>query len=161
MKKLLSVAILFLILCTLGHAQKEVFDRKMYYQALSSDDLTLVDAQLLICKSLKGKNGYEAAMLMRKAGLVGAVTQKFSFFKNGSKMMDEAILANIGAINTELRYLRLMVQEQAPRILGYRDNLKSDASHLKLNYKELPSETLYALRGYCKKSDILSINDFK
>lgn len=140
------------------HAQEDL-DRKDYYKALSSDDVKVVDAAVAKVKTNKALKGFEGALWMRKAGLAGPVNQKFSFFKKGASLMDEAI--NADAKNTELKFLRFMVQEQAPWILNYRDHLKSDAQDIKKNYKTLSKETLYALKGYCTKSDILKVSDFK
>lgn len=134
-------------------------DRVAFYKALSSEEIVLLDAQLNSFKNNKSLKGYEAALLMRKAGLVSAISQKYSLFKNGSKQLEESI--KLQPANTELRFLRLMIQEQAPRILNYRGSIEEDVQIVIKGYKDFPKETQHAIVGYCKKSTELNIKDLK
>ena len=154
----LTVLVIFLININCLWSQIEL-DRKSYYKALSSDDLLAVDAAITKTKAHASFRGFEGALWMRKAGLASSISQKYSFFKKGATMMDEALTAD--SKNTELKFLRFMVQEQAPRLLNYRSHLEDDAKDIKMNYKSLPKETLIALKGYCNKSEILKTTDFK
>ncbi|TAH25506.1 MAG: hypothetical protein EAZ07_06905 [Cytophagales bacterium] len=135
------------------------FDRKSYYKYLGSEDVQGIIAQINLLKSDATNKGFVAALKMKKAGLSGGVFEKLSLFREGSTELDSEIEAHPS--HTELRLLRLMVQEQAPRILNYNDDIATDAKNIKTNYKLLPSETLKVLLKYCNKSKALKVSDFQ
>jgi hypothetical protein len=56
--------------------------------------------------------------------------------------------------------MRLMIQEHAPSILGYKGNLQSDKEYIRKNFKALPFEVQQAILDYSKKSVILKPEDF-
>ena len=153
----LMVAII-MVLSIVIQAQQGL-DRTAFYKALSSEELLLIDAQMNSFKNNKSLKGYEAALLMRKAGLVSGINQKYSLFKSGAKQLDESI--KLKPADTELRFLRLMIQEQAPRILNYRSNLEEDVKIVTNGFKDLPKETQHAIVGYCKNSSELNVKDLK
>ena len=82
--------------------------------------------------SLENKNHKES--LHRNAYLGAAKTlvaeceimpwSKYSYFKEGTRLIDAAIKA--APLNAEFRYLRLMVQLNAPSFLDYNNELKED-----------------------------------
>ena len=149
---------IILLIQSLATAQTAI-DRKSYYKTLSGEDLAAIDAQIAVCKKHKDGKGYEAALVMRKAGVVSGIGQKYTLFKDGSKAMEAAIKAEPN--NTELRFLRLMIQEQAPSLLGYSSKIDEDSKMVIKNFKDLPTETQHAVAGYSKKSKVLSAKDVK
>ncbi|HRN48706.1 MAG TPA: hypothetical protein PKW69_11790, partial [Niabella sp.] len=57
--------------------------------------------------------------------------------------------------NTEFRFLRLMVQEHAPKNLGYNKNIMQDAQLIKTNYKSLSAAMQTQISDYSKNSKAL------
>jgi len=53
-----------------------------------------------------------------------------------------------------------MVQEHAPGILGYKDDLKKDSAYIRQSYKKLPAEVQRAIADYSKTSKVLNPGDF-
>lgn len=53
-------------------------------------------------------------------------TTKWQYFSEGRDMIEEAIKIESG--NIELRYIRLLVQLNAPAMLGYQGNIDADVS---------------------------------
>jgi hypothetical protein len=55
--------------------------------------MELVNDQQAIVKAsnMTGKQGFEGALLMKKAGLIGKGGEKLSLFKSGHKLLDDAI----------------------------------------------------------------------
>ncbi len=149
---------ILLLIHTFTTAQTSL-DRKSYYKTLSSEDIVALDAQIAACKKSNDYKGHEAALVMRKAGVVSGIGQKYTLFKDGSKAMEAAIKAQPN--NPELRFLRLMIQEQAPSLLGYSSNIEEDSKMVIKNFKDLPTETQYAVAGYSKKSKVLPAKDVK
>lgn len=156
-KKLIANSLLFIFLLTAfcASAQNSI-DKKAYYNAFSSANLGLIDGQLNVIKSISGtdKEAFEGAMLMRKAGTLSVPTKKLSLFKQGHKKLESAIAHN--SSNPEYRFLRLMVQENAPRSLGYYKNIEQDSKFINNNYKSLPQSTQQVLVNYSKKSKALA-----
>jgi len=69
------------------------------------------------------RTGYEGALLMRKAGLVSGPFNKLATFRTGRARLEKAL--DNGKLNPELHFLRLIIQEHAPRILNYKGNLRA------------------------------------
>ncbi len=58
--------------------------------------------------------------------------KKMSYFKEGKHLMEMAIKA--APDNVELRLMRLMTQENIPRLLGYHQHIEEDRKFLKKAY---------------------------
>jgi len=139
---------------------QQSFDRASFYDAMQSTDANVIDAQLKIVDAslLKEKSAYDGALLMRKAGLAKGGADKLSLFKSGHKKLEAAIKKNNN--DAELRFLRLMIQEHAPGILGYKNDLHQDADLIKKYYKDLPEIVQQAIGNYSRQSKILKLADF-
>jgi hypothetical protein len=82
-------------------------------------------------------SGYRGAYSMIMAKHVFNPISKLKWFNSGKHILEEAITA--APNDTELRYLRLSVQINAPGILNYSDNIKADSQHLITNFDNLKS----------------------
>lgn len=60
--------------------------------------------------------------------------KKMSHFKNGKKMLEMALKAD--PKNIELRLMRLMAQENMPKILGYHHSIDEDRNMILKEYKK-------------------------
>jgi|GEM_PF-2280348 len=69
--------------------------------------------------------GYLGTATAMYAACAENVIEKFSFFNEGTSLLDQAV--NQDPTNPEIRFLRLSVQEKAPRMLNYNNNLEQDA----------------------------------
>ena len=92
---------------------------------------------------------------MKKAGLVTKAKEKLSLFKSG-RLKLEASIKNDNK-NTEFYFLRLIIQEHAPKMVNYRNELESDGLFIRTNYKMLPQVVQQAIFEYSKKSKILKL----
>lgn len=141
-----------------GFAQQT--DRKSFYAALSSADLATINQELAVV----GKGdptvqlAFEGALMMKKAGLLKGPGKKLQEFKAGKEKLETALQDDPN--NTEFRFLRLMIQENAPKILGYYKDLEQDHEHLRKNFKSLSSPVQQTVLNYTKKSKILKSTDF-
>jgi hypothetical protein len=137
------------------------FDKSLFYKAIALEDVDRVDEQLNILKSssITGKEAFEGTLLMKKAGLVHNPKKKLSLFKSGHQDLEKAI--NKDRDNAEFRFLRLLIQENAPGILNYNDDLKKDSEYIRKSFKSLSPVVQDAIRDYSKKSKILNPSDFK
>ena len=127
-----------------------LLDKEKLYSAMSSDDLKMVDAELKRIESSGDveAEAFEGALLMKKAGLIKGAKQKLDVFKEGHKKLESAIKADTA--HAEFRFLRLMIQENAPKILGYHKELETDQSLLKSKFNLLILYvSIWLLFKYC------------
>lgn len=131
------------------------FDRKHFYEAMRLDNKDLVLAQLEVLDKAPEniRKPFEGAMLMKKAGLGANPAKKLSEFKKGHTALEAAIKTNPD--NAEYRFLRLMIQEHAPGVLGYNNDMQADGEYIKKSYKSLPGDVQQAITDYSKKSKVL------
>jgi|SRR6185503_6527072 len=142
-----------------GPAKAEImiqkFDKAEFYDAMASGDLTAIDKELDV---VKGKDGYEGALLMRKAGLVKKPKDKLSFFKAGRIKLETALLADNE--NIEFHFLRLTIEEHAPKIVRYHKDIEKDKELVIKNFKNLSPAVQHAILDYCKNSKVLHKEEF-
>jgi hypothetical protein len=155
-KPLISLFFLFSVIAVKANMPvTTVFDKSAFYNAMASDDMEIVNSQLAVIKaaSFSEKDAYEGALLMKKAGLVAKAGEKISLFKAGRVKLEAAIKKDKG--NAEFSFLRLIIQEHAPKIVEYRDNIDTDVSTIRSNFKTLAPVVQRAINDYTKKSKVL------
>jgi hypothetical protein len=149
--------LLFLFTCLMvcGVNANQGFDKSGFYNAMSSVKINEINAQLNIIKGLSmvEKEAYEGALLMKKAGLVSNAKEKLSLFKSGRSKLESAISKNLD--NTEYRFLRVVIQEHAPKIVKYKNELEEDAKLIRNNFKSLTAFLQQVINDYSKKSTVL------
>lgn len=155
--------LLFVFILALGVAEYSAqakiliqkFDKSAFYDAMASGNITAIDNELDV---VKGKEGYEGALLMRKAGLVKRPKEKLAFFKAGRIKLETALLADNE--NTEFHFLRLAIEEHAPKIVKYRKDIEKDKDLVIKNFKNLSPAVQHAILDYCKNSKVLHKEEF-
>jgi hypothetical protein len=132
-------------------------NRTAFYTAIESNDQTLVDAQISELKLAPSnfKNAFLGAMIMKRAGIGGNPFYKLWLFKKGHELLEDAIKEDPN--NTEFRFLRLMIQENAPGFLGYNDSEDTDSESIRKAYKSLPENLQKAISDYNKTSKVLKL----
>lgn len=88
-------------------------------------------------------SGYKAAAQIMEAKI--AKKNRKALVKNGATSLESIIKNNPN--NIELRLIRLSVQENIPKIVGYRGSIKDDKAFLIDNY----SKQNATLKSYVKK----------
>ncbi|MEC5156718.1 hypothetical protein [Chryseobacterium sp. MP_3.2] len=66
--------------------------------------------------------------------------KKMSYFNEGKKNLDNAIIKD--PKNAEIRLLRLITQEKAPKLLGYSKNISEDKRIITSEYTKIEDEAL-------------------
>lgn len=128
---------------------------KSVYDALSSKKLDQIEKQL---KSLSGSDkredkAYTGTLLMTKAGIIKGPAKKLKTFKQGRELLENAIAQDKD--NGEYRFLRLMIQENAPDILGYNKEIEEDVAIVQKTYADLHKEVKAAIQDYSNQSKAL------
>ena len=138
----------------------QTIDKAAFYAVLKTGNVDDINNELatITGESFKEKQAYEGALLMRKAGLLKKPKDKLTVFKEGATKL-EAAISNDNE-NVEYRFLRLIIQEHAPKILKYNKQIDSDSELIKSNYKTLQPAVQQALIDYAKTSEKLHPQDF-
>ena len=131
------------------------FDKPTFYNIMKFDDTLKINKELIILKSvpIKEKEVYEGALLMKKAGIMSNLKTKLKEFKIGRTKLEEAILKD--STNTEYHFLRLMIQEHAPKILNYNADIEKDNIYIRKNFKKVCKELKEIMMDYSKQSKSL------
>jgi hypothetical protein len=152
--------VLVLAFNTLAFSQSGI-NKENFYEVMSGDNLEQVNKEITVVSKASGpdKEAYLGALTMKKAGLVSGAGKKLKTFKAGHKQLEASISQDKD--NAEYRFLRLMIQEHAPGILGYKDEIQSDSDYIRKSFKTLPEPVKQAILDYSKKkSKALSEKDF-
>ena len=136
------------------------FDKKTFYEILKSGSAAQIDSQLSMLdnSSLTEKEAYEGALLMKKAGLVQKPKEKINFFRAGRIKLEKALLSD--GDNAEYHFLRLIIQEHAPKIVKYKDQLEQDSRFIKKYFRNLSPLVQERIMDYGKTSGVLHTQDF-
>ena len=98
---------------------------------------------------------YKGAVSTLKAKFAKARSDKKEFFKEGISLIESAVKAD--GSNIEIRYIRMSVQENTPRFLGYHKNIDEDKEFILKNYKTISSTELKELvKDFVLKSENFS-----
>jgi len=154
-----SVIISLLLFFALGHgnSQQRDLNKSLFYTVLKSGTLQQINEQLNILKASAGseKEAYEGVLLMKKSGLSAKAKDKLNLFQSGRSKLESSILKNRN--NIEYRFLRLIIQEHAPRVVKYRNELEADSKVIHTNFKSLSPFLQQQIIDYGKSSKILKL----
>lgn len=138
MKNML-IALAFLV-SFVGNAQDLNEVRKKYPLAQDNKEIAqeLNDKFEQVESSNPTINAYKGAVLTLIADFEKKKVEKLRLFKEGKKLLDDAIQTN--AANIEMRMIRLGVQENTPKILGYHKEMNEDKEFILRNYQATTSK---------------------
>lgn len=162
MKIRIAIALLFILSCMVvqGENLLQKFDKSAFYAAMASGNIQEINNEIDIVKSasIDEKEGYEGALLMRKAGLKTIPAERLKLFKAGRIKLETALLNDNK--NAEFHFLRFAIQEHAPKIVKYRNELETDKQFIQKSFKSLSPVVQHAIIDYTKNSKILHPQDF-
>lgn len=146
--------------CNYENDTLNTLSKKEIYDALSGNSLEQIDNIILeLDKDTPPLlvNAYKGALNMKKAAFLNSLTQKLNTFNQGKALLETEITKL--PLNVELRFLRLIIQENAPALLKYNSNLQEDKQIILLGYKKSDEELKTIINNYSKKSKILTPDD--
>ena len=162
MKLRIMFSLLFIVFGLSVHSEIlfQKFDKSAFYAVIKAGKMNAINNELSELQSASGKEkeAYEGTLLMRKAGLVTIPAQKLKLFKSG-RIKLETVLAK-DSTNAEYRFLRLIIQENAPNVVKYRSNLLTDKAYIQKSFKTLSPVIQQAIIDYSKNSKVLQPQDF-
>jgi hypothetical protein len=136
------------------------FDKPAFYSILKSGKIAEVNEELTLLATLgiAEKEAYTGVLLMKKAGLVKLPPERLKLFKKGRLKLETAILNDND--NGEYHFLRLAIQERAPKIVKYSNDEETDKMVIKRTFKRLSPAVQQAIVDYSKTSKIIGPQDF-
>jgi hypothetical protein len=146
--KTLCLLICLLIVATVGYSQK--MDKAAFYAAMTSGSKEDIEKELAILTD--NEQAYAGALIIRKAGLPKA-KERLKLFKEGKAKLETA-LAN-EPDNAEYHFLRLSIQEHAPKIVKYTGDLQADKAFVIKHFDKLSLVVQRAVKEYSKQSTVL------
>lgn len=135
--------ITFLLIGCICTSQDLTQIRSQYPKAQKSEELTIQLDQTLDQASSNSDPilmAYKGAVKTLMADFAKKVKDKKDYFKQGVELLESALNSN--PQNIEIRYLRLSVQEHAPKFLKYHDNIIEDKAIILGNYSSISPKSL-------------------
>lgn len=143
MKKIFFIGILFFAATSFAKVPSLGAIRTLYQKA-PYDENSCKELVSILSPFTEKNNplylGYKASGTMMMAKHVMNPFSKFSYFKNGKKMLELAIATD--RQNIELRYLRFEAQTHIPFFLGYKEDIEDDKKFLLNSFDKITDKTL-------------------
>lgn len=136
--------------------------RGTFFSAFSSGSVEKIDAAIAVCEKNADAmaTAYRGALLMRKADLIRkGPGEKLKLFKEGHAELENLISAQPD--NIELRFIRLCIQEKAPKVVRYRGQIQEDKALLIEHFSSLPQDVRNYVRDFAKTSEVLTLDELK
>jgi hypothetical protein len=133
-----------------------------FYKAFGSDSLPAIDQaleQLTHQKQTGSTCAYTGGLKMKKSGYLQGAAKKISVFKEGRALLEKAIAQ--APNNAEFRFIRLTIQENAPKILKYNKNIAEDKAIILAGYRKMDSKTRAYIKDYANQSALLTSAELK
>ncbi|MPS74266.1 MAG: hypothetical protein E2590_14120 [Chryseobacterium sp.] len=99
-------------------------------------------------------SAYKAAAKILEAKITSGIGKKKALVKTGALSLEEIIRNNPN--NSELRVIRMSVQENIPKVVGYSKNLKEDKAFLISNYNKQNEELKNYIKEFASQSKTFS-----
>lgn len=102
-------------------------------------------------------SAYKASAKILEAKITSGISKKKALVKTGATNLEEIIKNNPN--NAELRVIRMSVQENVPKIVGYSKNLKEDKAFLISNYSKQNAGLKDYIKDFASQSKTFSDKD--
>lgn len=153
---------LFLLLLMQFSSLPDQHDRGSFYAVLTSESRTEVEQLIQQYEQLAKSpllNAYIGTLYLRLASLPATPGERIQYFRQGKTLLDREI--EIHDTFVEMRFLRLMFQENSPGILKYKDDMEADKAVIVTYFHEVDEALKLLIRKYAESSEVLNIHDFE
>jgi len=104
--------------------------------------------------------GYKGAGIALKGRYTKKIKNKKLFFIEGVTLVEYALKK--APKNIELRFIRLGIQENTPKLLKYKGKIEEDKNYILSHYKSVKSSNLKKhIKGYVLQSKSFSVEEKK
>lgn len=112
----------------------------------------LMSKKLDIDENLKIAYYGASETMMAKHG--GSISERVALFKSGKGYIEIAIKNSPS--NVEIRLVRLMIQHNAPSILGYHSNIEEDKAFIIKHFQSVPTDLKNYMKKIARDTDVFS-----
>lgn len=102
-------------------------------------------------------SAYKSASKILEAKVTTEKNKRKSFVKSGANSLETIIASNPN--NAELRVIRMSVQENLPKIVGYNKNLKEDKTFLINNYSKQNGDLKSYIKQFAGQSKTMTASE--
>ena len=102
-------------------------------------------------------SAYKSASKILEAKVTTEKNKRKSFVKSGATGLEKIIATNPN--NAELRVIRMSVQENLPKIIGYSKNLKEDKTFLINNYGKQTQDLKNYIKQFAGQSKTMTASE--
>ncbi|WP_378187699.1 hypothetical protein ACE939_04935 [Aquimarina sp. W85] len=139
------------------HVPNELKTIRDAYRTIDTDQATIDNFHNLTLETMPTSKpvylGYHGAALALKASIAGSIKDKLTFFTKGKNLIEKAIEQDPN--NIELRMIRLSIQSNVPKIVGYRGSIEEDKAYIKNNLSKVTDAGLAKLlTGFIENSGV-------
>ncbi|SHI61248.1 hypothetical protein [Pseudozobellia thermophila] len=149
-------ALFFLSVCLIGtYSSVDLEKIRKAYQRVEGNETSIKD----LYETLEPVKKQDRALLVAYKGAATTMMAKFAkgikdkrtFFNEGKELLEFSV--NAEPSNVEIRCIRLSVQENAPKILGYTKNIDEDRTYIIKNYNAMEDRGAKAfVKGFVSRS---------
>lgn len=138
---------------------------KILQEAFKHASESKVKAQTFYDEAQKLEEGSEQKQVFLGAALVTlakfekGLKHKMDLTKQGAEMLEAGIAKD--PQNVAYRLVRLIIQENVPKIVGYRKDIETDKAFIKTHFSEQSEDLKAWIRDYAKSSDSFEAEDFQ
>lgn len=101
---------------------------------------------------------YKGAVSTLKAKYAQGLRNKKDFFKSGAELIEYAVATQ--PKNIEIRCIRLGVQENSPKVVGYKENIEEDKGFLLYYFEDVSSEEIREfVKNYALQSSVFDASE--
>ncbi|MFS4493059.1 hypothetical protein [Maribacter sp. 2308TA10-17] len=149
---------LFLVVSTFCSSQ-ELKELRLDYPKANLDEVVTDELHEKLSAVSKEDDktlvAFRGAVTTLKAKFAKGFKDKKTYFKEGALLLEYAVEQESN--NIEIRCLRLGVQENAPRIVGYKKNIEEDKQFILDHYKSYTdADVRKFVKGYVLLSDVFT-----
>lgn len=134
------------------------FSKTEFYKILedgSTVQLVEFEKKLNSLSTNETQQAYLGTLNMKLSESQKTPAEKVKLFKTGKAQLEKSISSD--SKNVEYRFLRLIIQENAPKVLKYNLQIKEDSDLISSNLKTVNSELKSIIQDYSKTSKNLKI----
>ena len=102
--------------------------RNTYHSVDTEEELTAFLDVLNACDNAD-KTPFYASAVMQQAQFTFWVNKKYEYFAEGKEILENYIQQHPSSLDA--RYIRLLIQNETPAMLGYKDKIKEDLAYLR------------------------------
>ncbi|MEX1192672.1 MAG: hypothetical protein WEA99_11925 [Brumimicrobium sp.] len=147
-------SLLILLFVFASVSQKELNEIRLSFKEASSNETSATNFYNMV-QSIDDNSplvlAYDGAGEVIYSKFLDSKADKLSHFKTGTSRLEEAI--EIDSDDIEIRFIRLVIQEQTPGFLGYNDNIDDDVSFIMDNFVRSSENVKTMILDYIDSSD--------